>query len=96
MQADLSRRQGRDIELAWADTDREQTSSSSTPYPSPSPALSGTTSDRVFVDVQYEDQDNGISESKPLKFQSGDADQSFMVNLVDPKRTVVTYSVVSF
>jgi hypothetical protein len=93
--------QGRDIELAWADTDREQ-------IPIPNPFFKQHTvsvsvasavwddTDRVFVDVQYEDQDNGISESKPLKFQSGDADQSFMVNLVDPKRTVVTYSVVFF
>jgi hypothetical protein len=93
--------QGRDIELAWADTDREQI-----PIPNPffkqhtvSIAVASAVwddTDRVFVDVQYEDQENGISESKPFKFQSGDADQSFSVNLVDPKRTVVTYSVVFF
>ena len=93
--------QGRDIELAWAETDREQ-------IPIPNPFFKQHTvsisvasavwndTDRVFVDVQYEDQDNGISESKPFKFQSGDADQSFLVNLVDPNRTVVTYSVVFF
>jgi hypothetical protein len=93
--------QGRDIELAWAETDREQ-------IPIPNPFFKQHTvsvsvasavwndTDRVFVDVQYEDQDNEISESKPFKFQSGDADQSFLVNLVDPKRTVVTYSVVFF
>ena len=52
-----------------------------------------TDADRVFVDVSYEDPDNGIAESKPFKFQSGDSDQTFSVDLADPLNRIVRYLV---
>ena len=90
--------QGRDVELAWADADRDHLS-----LPNPFAAHHTVTvavsssvwqdTDRVFVDVSYADEENGIVQSKPFKFQSGDADQTFSVDLADPLKRVVTFSV---
>jgi hypothetical protein len=92
------RDQGKDMELPWTDWDRDQISV-------PNPFADRLTvaiavasavwseADRVFVDVRYEDPENGIFDSKPYKFQEGDADQLFVVDLKDPQRRVVTYSV---
>jgi hypothetical protein len=92
---------GKDIELGWADTDREQI-----PIPNPFSnrhnvsisvaSLVWNDTDRVFVDVRYEDQENGLNQSEAFKFQSGDADKSFSVDLVDASRKLVNYSVVFF
>jgi hypothetical protein len=90
--------QGKDVELAWADADRDHLS-----IPNPFAAHHTVTiavsssvwqdTDRVFVDVNYADEENGIVQSKPFKFQSGDADQTFSVDLADPLKRVVTFSV---
>ena len=65
--------QGKDLELAWADADRDQIS-----IPNPFAARHTvaisvasavwTDTDRVFVDVSYKDEENGIFESKAFKF----------------------------
>ena len=93
--------QGKDIELAWADADSEQISIANPFAARHTVSVSVATAiwtdvDRVFVDVAYEDADNNIFESKGFKFASGDADQTFVVDLADPQNRVVTFVVTFF
>ncbi len=52
-----------------------------------------TDAQRVFLDVTYEDRENGLFENKSFKFQQGDADQAFRVRLKNPRHRTVSYTV---
>jgi hypothetical protein len=89
---------GKNVELAWADADRDQISIANPFAAHHTVSITVATAvwqdtDRVFVDVTYQDDENGILETKPFKFQSGDADQMFSVDLADPLKRVVTFAV---
>lgn len=46
---------------------------------------------RVFVDLRYDDDANGVHEEAALEFAEGDGPQAFVVPLEDPQRRLVHY-----
>ncbi len=88
----------RDIEMPWTTTDQEQITIRN-PFPKKlkvdlaASASLWVDTERVFVDVSYEDPANDIVESKSYVFDKITSSDTFLVDLADPSKRLVTYSV---
>lgn len=88
----------RDVVGAWVPTDGERILVRD-PFPSGRvldvvPAVDWTLVTQIFVDVVYEDDENGLRSEASLQFAENDqAAKSFQVSLADPTRRVVDYRI---
>lgn len=89
----------RNVEWPWTPTELEQVVVKN-PFPRSHKVEVGVSgsvwadAERVYVDVAYEDEENGIFENESFKFKADEeADQTFRVDLADPEHRLVTYTV---
>lgn len=88
----------RDTEMPWVETDQEQVTVRN-PFPKQlkvdlaASASLWVDTERVFVDVSYDDPDNGISANKSYTFDKTHSADVFVVDLADTNKRIVSYSV---